>query len=222
VIALAFGIGAIQHAGNPAKYGPAGGLDNYQEAVGAIGLLLLVAGSIIGGTAGTQDVETGVFRDLAATGRSRTALFLSRAAGACAISLPIAALAAGAIGAASIALAGDLAAPGAGALASGTAELLAATAFSTIVAVGVSVLVGSRGPVIGILLGFYLAAQPLLVAIGFLGGVRQAIPSVALDRIGDVPDASIHPAMGVAILTLVAWSVVALGAGAWRTRTHEI
>ena len=35
-------------------------------------------GVIIGATAGGADIETGVYRDLVATGRSRTALFFSR------------------------------------------------------------------------------------------------------------------------------------------------
>ena len=52
-------------------------------------LMALIVGTIIGATAGTQDIESGVFRDLAATGRSRMALFASRVAGAWAVVLPI-------------------------------------------------------------------------------------------------------------------------------------
>jgi uncharacterized membrane protein len=95
-------------------------------------------------------------------------------------------------------------------------------AFSTVVAVGVSALVASRGPVIGILLGFFLAIQPVLVQIGFLGSARQLVPSAALDRIGELPGASVATGLGTAVAVLVAWSAIAVGAGAWRTRSREI
>jgi hypothetical protein len=75
LMAVAFVVMAVQHGGNPARYGPAGGLGNYQDDIGVVALMALVVGTIIGATAGTQDIESGVFRDLAATGRSRMALF---------------------------------------------------------------------------------------------------------------------------------------------------
>ena len=33
VVALAFGVSAIQHAGNPGKYGPAGGAASFKDAI---------------------------------------------------------------------------------------------------------------------------------------------------------------------------------------------
>ena len=220
---IGFTVLVIQHSGNPAKYGPAGGLANYQGAIDFLALMALVVGTIVGATAGTQDIESGVFRDLAATGRSRLALFGSRVTGAWVVALPIAGLAAAFAGTASVVLAGSLAAPGAGALAAGTALALTATAFATAVGVGVSALVGSRGPVIGILLAFFLAVQSILQQLSFLGDGRQLIPSIALNRIGDLPAVSdIHVALGSAIAVVIAWSAAALAAGAWRTRTREI
>ena len=124
-IALVFIVMAVQHGMDPAKYGPAGGLENYREDMSFLGLMALVVGAIVGATAGTQDLESGVFRDLAATGRSRTALFGSRVVGAWAVVVPILALAAGVTGAASVALAGSLAAPSAGAMVAGTAAVMA-------------------------------------------------------------------------------------------------
>jgi ABC-type transport system involved in multi-copper enzyme maturation permease subunit len=223
-MALVFIVMAVQHGVDPARYGPAGGLENYREDMSFLGLMALVVGAIVGATAGTQDLESGVFRDLAATGRSRTALFASRVMGAWAVVLPILALAAGVTGAASVALAGSLAAPSAGALVAGTASVLAAAALGTAMAVGLSVLVGSRGPVIGILLAFYLAIQPLLLAMSLLGTARQLIPEAALNRIGDLPSQAgdLHVALVTAIVVVVAWAAAALGLGAWRTRTREI
>jgi hypothetical protein len=223
LMVVAFVVMAIQHGGNPGTYGPAGGLDNFREDIGVVTLMALIVGTIIGATAGTQDIESGVFRDLAATGRSRVALFASRVAGAWAVVLPILAVTAGLAAAGCVALAGSLAAPGAGAVAAGTAPVLVAGALSAAVAVGVSALVGSRGPVIGIMLAFYLAVQNLLLAMGFLGGARQLVPDAALHRIGDLePTAGVHVGLGAAILVVVGWSAIALALGAWRTTTREI
>jgi ABC-type transport system involved in multi-copper enzyme maturation permease subunit len=222
-MALVFIVMAIQHAGNPAEYGPAGGLQNYENSIGFLGVMALIVGAIIGATSGTQDLESGVLRDLVATGRSRTALFASRAAGACVVVLPIMGLAALLTAAASIVLAGSLPSPDAGDVIAGTLGVLAAGALSTAVAVGLSTLVASRGPVIGILLGLYLAISPLLIAMDFLGSARQAIPQVAVSRIGDLPPAGdVHTALVTAVLVVVTWSAAALGLGAWRTRTREI
>jgi hypothetical protein len=58
-------------------------------------------------------------------------------------------------------------------------------------------LVGSRGPVIGILLAFFLAVEPMLQQLAFLGDGRGVLPSMALKRIGDLPPVSdIHVALG--------------------------
>jgi hypothetical protein len=222
-VAAAFVVMAIQHAGDPAGFGPAGGLEHYRNTIGFVGAMALVVGAIVGGTAGTQDLESGVFRDLAATGRSRTALFASRAAGAWVVVLAIVGLAAAFTGVASVALAGSLAAPSAGALIAGTVGVLVTGALSAAVAVGLSVLVASRGPVIGLQLAFYFAISPLLIGMGFLGSARQAIPEVAVTRIADLPPVSdVHVALITAVVVVVAWSAAALGLGAWRTRTREI
>ena len=221
VMVLGFGVSAIQHAGNPGRYGPAGGADGFREAITILTLLTLVAGAIVGSTAGAQDLESGVFRDLAATGRSRLALFGARVTGAWAVVLPIAAAAVAVAGVASVQLAGTLAAPDTGTLVAGTAAILATAALSSAVAVGLSALVGSRGPVIAIVLAFNLAIAQMLIGISFLGDVRQAIPTVALGRIADAPG-DIHTTLGVAIAVVVAWIAAAFAAGAWRTKTREI
>jgi ABC-type transport system involved in multi-copper enzyme maturation permease subunit len=222
-MAVAFVVMAIQHGGNPAKYGPAGGLGNYKEDIAVVTLMAMIVGTIIGATSGTQDIESGVFRDLAATGRSRMALFASRVAGAWAVVQPILAVTAALVAAGCVALAGSLAAPGAGAILAGTAAVLVAGALSAAVAVGVSALVGSRGPVIGIMLAFYLAVQNLVLAMGFLGGARQVVPDVAIKRIGDLePVVGLDVGLGAAALVVIGWSAIALGLGAWRTKTREI
>lgn len=222
VAAIVYSVTAIQHLSNATKYGPAGGLHNYQGSIAFLGVMTFIVAAIIGSTAGSQDIETGVFRDLAATGRSRVALFGSRITGALAIVLAIVALTAVFTTGMSIALAGTLAAPTAGAILSGTLALVASGMLGCAVAVGLAALVGSRGPVIAMLLAFELAISPLLSSIGFLGVVRQVIPSNALDRIANGPHLSVPMALGTAIVVLLAWAGAAFAAGAWRTRTQEI
>jgi ABC-type transport system involved in multi-copper enzyme maturation permease subunit len=221
VVALAFTVTAIQHASNPAKYGPAGGLGNYRDALEVVIVLTIIAGAIVGSTAGAQDIESGVFRDLAATGRSRIALFGARITGAWGIMIPLAALTAAATGIAAVALAGTTAAPGMTALVEGTAGVLAAGMVSSAVAVGLCALVGTRAPVIAIMLGFSLALAPVITSIGFLGDVRQAMPTVALDHIAHTAK-TLNTTLPVAIAVLVAWVMAAFAAGAWRTQTREI
>jgi hypothetical protein len=219
---IGFAVLIAQHASDPTKHGPAGGLTNYQDAIHFLVSMALVAGAIVGATAGAQDLESGVFRDSAATGRSRVALFAARVPGAWAVLLPIVAAAAAIPAVLSVTLAGSLAAPTAGALAAGTASALAAAALSSAVAVGLAALVGSRGPVIGILLASELAVFNLLMGFTFLGGARKAIPNVALDRIGDAPGQAVAMTLAAAIVVVLGWAAAAFAAGAWKTATREI
>ena len=221
VVALAYTVMAVQHSSNPGKYGPAGGLSNYRDSIEVLLVLATVAGTIVGSTAGAQDIESGVFRDLAATGRSRIALFGARVAGAWGIVLPIVAAAATLAGVLSLALAGSATTPDAGALVEGTAAALAAGAVSSAIAVGLCTLVGSRGPVIGVMLAFNLALAPLLANMSFLGDAREALPTVALGEIAHTP-VTVHTGLALAIAVLGAWIAAALAAGAWRTKTREI
>lgn len=221
-VLLAFGVTALQHAANPAADGPAGGTASYRDAIPTVELLVLIMGSIVGATAGTQDLESGVFRDLAATGRSRAALFGARMTGASAVTLPITALAAATLAGGAFVFADGLATPPAHVVVAGTAALLSAAALSTAAGVGLGALTGSRGPVIGMLLAFFLALQPLLSAITLLGDARALVPAQALDRIGGVSGTSVHPGLGLAIVVVLTWIAATLGAGARRTRRREI
>jgi hypothetical protein len=220
--ALAVVVPAIQHSSDPVKHGPAGGIENYTGTMSVLVLLVIIVGAIVGSTAGSQDLETGVFRDSAATGRSRTALFGARIPGALAIVLPMALIAAAIEGVAGVALSGSLEAPSASIVIGGTAAALAAGVVSVAISVALSALVASRGPVIGIVLAFELAISKLLIGIPALGGVRELIPNASLDRIGNSPQQAFHMGLGVAIAVLLAWTAAAFAAGAWKTKTREI
>ncbi len=219
---LAFGVSAAQHASDPDRHGPAGGLGSFQGAASFLLVMTLVAGAIVGSTSGTQDPESGVFRDLAATGRSRLALYGARLAGALVILVPIALVATGTAALLATALAGDLPAPGGGDIADVALANVVAVTMSAAMAVGLSALAGARGTVIGVMLAFLLAVQPVVIGIPSLGVLRELMPSVAINRIGDLPLEDLQVGLAGAILTVVAWGGTALALGAWRTRTREI
>ncbi len=222
IVAILFAVTGIQHASDPAAHGPAGGVDNYQGAVYLLTMMMLVVGAVIGSTAGAQDIESGVFRDLAATGRSRLALFGARIPGAWAMILPIGALAVGVAAILSIALAGSLGAPSAAVIAAGFASVLAAGALSGAFCVGFAALTGSKAPVIATVLACVLAIFPILGDIGELGDARSALPTNALARIGDQANLDPNTSLGLAIVVVAAWGLAAFAAGAWKTRTREI
>jgi hypothetical protein len=106
-------------------------------------------------------------------------------------------------------------------LVEGTVGALAAGALASAVAVGLCTLVGSRGPVIAIMLAFNLALAPLLANMSFLGDVRKALPTVDLAQIAHTT-ATVHTGLALALTVLGAWIAAAFAAGAWRTKTREI
>ena len=101
------------HAANPAKHGPAGGLENLSGSMDLLSTLSVVAAILVGATLGAGDLGSGVFRELVVTGRSRLALFAARLPAGLALILPfvLAGFAVTAIG--SVVFAGSLGAPGA-------------------------------------------------------------------------------------------------------------
>jgi len=90
---------------------------------------------------------------------------------------------------------------------------------------GVSSLFSSRGTSIGILLGWQLALMPVLIAIGPLGRLRDGLFYAATDRLqpaalldGPPP---VTMSVATAVVVLVAWTVVQLALGSWRTLTRD-
>jgi len=224
LLALAYLVTAIQHGGNPAKYDPAGGLAGFNDSLEFLALMSFIMAAIVGSTAGSQDIDSGVFRDLAATGRSRTALFLARVGGAWVVVGAILAITLAADVAGAFALADGTATPGAGDISQAAAMTFVSGALGAALAVGLAALFGSRGPVIGILIAAHLVFEPQLQNAGFLGDARQAIPASAISRIGDHATQGLDykVALGTAIAVVAAWIAAALAAGAWRTKTREI
>ena len=215
-----FAVLAVLHALDPSGHAGAGGGRHFDDAMGILAMAAPVAGVLVGATAGGADIEAGVFRDLAATGRSRTALFMARLPGAFAVVVPpvLAAVAVSALIAGVVP--GPDAAPTLHAIAGGSAAALVGAMVLCAASVGLAALSGSRGMVIGVVLAFQLGVSPLLGQLGALGDARHAIPSVAVARLdGALTD---EFALATAILVLAAWTAVTVGAGLWRTRTQEI
>lgn len=222
LIALMVIAAAVQHAGSPLEHFPAGGVMAYQDMMFALTLMMLVVGALVGAIAGAQDLESGVFRDLAATGRSRIALFGARIPGACVVVFLIGGLASAAAAIAAFTLADGWPTPHASMVVAATAGVLTTGALSATVSVGLAALTRSKAAVVSTMLAFNLALAPLLSGIGWLGDARQAIPTNALLRIGEGPNQGVEIGLFTAIVVVLAWAAAAFAAGAWRTQAREI
>jgi hypothetical protein len=213
------------HGTEPAKHGPAGGLENFSGSTYLLTQLGVVAAILIGSTAGAGDLRAGVFRELVVTGRSRLALFAARVSAG--LGLAVAAVWAGfavtAVG--SRVLAGSLEAPSMGLLVESAAWLAVVVGLALILALGVASAVGSRGTTIGVVVGWQVVLMPLLLQIRTLGSLRDSLPVAATERLAPSAlfDGSPTVTMSVsgAIAVLAAWTVVPLAAGAWRTSTRD-
>lgn len=240
---LAYTTLVILHANNPDKNGPAGGMENFVGSMEVLTLLSAVAAILIGSTLGTGDLGAGVFRELVVTGRSRFALFAARVPAGLGLLGVIVGGAFAITAIASIVFAGsegpqrEQVAPGAwettlgylapsGSLLLESAGWLAlSTTVAMVLALGVASLVGSRGTSIGILLGWWIVAMPLLETMGVLGSLREGFVGAAIDRIGPaalVPTDPVVPmSLAAAIAVVLAWMAAPLALGAWRTRTRD-
>ncbi len=218
-ILIGYTVLSYLHATNPADHGPAGGTDDLAGALEALMKIGLVAAVIVGATAGAGDAGAGVFRELVVTGRSRLQLFAARIPGGLALLLPLVALAFSIASVASIALAGSDAAPGAELLVRSGAWVAVGAVSAYLLGVGVASALGSRAMAIGLLLGWQLAAAPILLATGKLDGM---LPNAALQQL-EPGDAGRPLSLSVtaALVVLVVWTLVPLAAGAWRTQSAD-
>jgi ABC-type transport system involved in multi-copper enzyme maturation permease subunit len=220
-------IGQAFHWDDPAHNGPAGGLANLRHGLLVISFVGSVAAAILGSTVGTSDLSTGVLRDLIVTGKSRIALFGARVPGMLLFWVPLVLVAYVVAVAFDFAFAGNLPTPGAAVLVKDGLWVLMVTGIAVIASMGIASLIGSRGIAIGVLLGWQLAVTPLVLNISALGVTREILLSAATTRVqpftgdGGGGAGSLHVSLAAAILVLVAWVVVPLLAGGWRTATRD-
>ena len=206
----------LQHAVDPDHADPAGGITNLRSTYEFLAQIGMVAAIMVGVTAGGGDVGAGVFRELVVTGRSRIALFGVRLPGGILFLAPYVLVAAVIASVASVALPSSGQEPGPLLMVeyAGWLGLALLTGFA--IAVGVGSLVSGR-VAIGLLLAWQFILTPLMLGAGKLDPVLVA---AALRRIepGSTDD-SISPS--VALLTIAAWTVIPLFAGAWRTARRD-
>ena len=225
-IAIMFLIIELFHVANAAKYGPAGGTSNFEHALLLMGQLAgMVAAVLVGTSAGTEDLSSGVFRELVATGRPRTQLFFARVPGGLSLLLPLVGAAYTLLVVITVWLARTNPTPSVRQFVeAGLWTWLAATMIFCL-ALGLGSLIGSRAAAISVLLAWLLVVQSILRNISAFGVGREAMPSVALDRIAPVTVGDRHDLIPMssttAVLVIVLWAVVPLAAGWWRTRTRD-
>jgi hypothetical protein len=185
----------------------------FADHFGVVALLTVVAGILAGAAVGTSDETSGVFRELVVTGRSRLDLFAARVPAGLALVL----LAAGA----GFVLVG----PEEETLVKCAAWLALVAATSYALSLGVATVVGTPGQSIAMLLALWLIVTPFVQNVESLAWLRDGLVITGLDRVmprelteGD----PVHTISLVgAIALLLAWTVVPLLAGAWRTLTRD-
>jgi hypothetical protein len=213
------------HAANPDKHGPAGGLENLSGSMDLLSTLSVVTAILVGATLGAGDLGSGVFRELVVTGRSRLALFAARVPAGLGLLLPIVGAGFAITATGSIVFAGSLDAPSTGLLLESAAWLGLVTGLALVLALGVSSAFGSRATTIGIVFGWQIVAMPMLLQIGPLGSLREGLLGAATDRLEPAAlfegGAAVPMSLSAAVLVIVAWTVVPLVAGAWRTCTRD-
>jgi ABC-type transport system involved in multi-copper enzyme maturation permease subunit len=214
-----------------------------------LGFIGSIAAMIIGSSAGTGDLSTGIFRDLVATGRSRWSLFAARIPGALAFWVPLM------TGAYLVTALLDVwfsrhshpTCPGGPAASacqffSGSVPpfsqfvtwylwVMLYTCFVLLVAIGLASLVGSRAITLGVLIPFQLFVAPVLSAVRQLGALREAFYTESIGLIAPNYDPSlgarhafgqvVTSSLAIAWLVLAAWAVILLGAGMWRTVNRD-
>ncbi len=213
------------HLSNSVKYGPAGGLDHFSRWVFVLSQLGSISAVLIGASAGADDLGAGVFRELVATGRSRTALFFARIPAGLAIVWTLLAASFALAATLTVTLAGSATTPSAGLMIESGLWLGLTVALAFLLGLGVASLIGSRAPTIAILFAWVLIVEPLLTHIGALGVARDALLSAAdwkLAPSGLIGDRlRVSMPLGVSLGVLAAWALVSLLVGLRRTQTRD-
>jgi hypothetical protein len=222
--AIPAAIAAILHAVNPAHYGTAGGIENLGHAMLLLNLFGAVAATVVGASAGADDLKAGIFRELVMTGRSRLTLFAARIPGGLAFLLPFVAGGFAIVAAASATAHGPATAPSLGLLGESGVWMLLETSFYFLLGLALGSLTGSRAYSIGALLAWRLILSRILISISSLGAAREIIPDVHLQALAPhavaryLQEATpIRTSLDTSIGVLVLWALVSLGLSAFRS-----
>jgi hypothetical protein len=213
------------HLSNSVKYGPAGGFDRFRRSVFILSQLGSIAAAMIGASVGADDLGSGVFRELVATGRSRAALFLARIPGGLAVVWPLVAVAFTISSIFTVGLAEGLATPSVQLFVESGLWLELTVGLAFLLGLGVGSLVGSRAPTIAILFAWILILEPILIHVTALGVGRDPMLLAATGRLAPTGimrgEMRVPMSLGVSIGVIVAWVLVSLLAGLRRTQTRD-
>ena len=219
------GYQVIEHASNPAQYGPAGGVSHFVRMLDLLGVFMgPVAAVLIGAEAGAGDLAAGVFRDNVLTGRSRFALFLARIPAALAVTFAVTALGFAVGLAVTFGSAGGLPTPSLSLILESAAWLALANGVVCVIAIGLATLTGSRPGTITALIGWELVLSPLLLQANSLGSLRRALLDGVLVFLKPGPPSgapAISMSLALAVVVTVVWLLVLPALGAWRTQTRD-
>lgn len=222
LVVIVGGIIELVHVSDPARFGPAGGLDTFGALSDILAALCAVAGIIVGASAGSMDLGAGVFRSLVVTGRPRISLFLARVPAVLILVLPFLVVADAIVAGGAVGLAGDKPVPGVALMVRGGLWVVLSVSVWSLLALGFSSLVGSRSIAIGVLLACEFIISGILSSLSGLPWLRQAFVGVTLHQI--LPAALQQGSTTIRIETgwqaaivICCWVVGMLGLGAWRT-----
>jgi ABC-type transport system involved in multi-copper enzyme maturation permease subunit len=230
VIVLYFVVLELEHLRTPSQYGPAGGVQNFDHALVLLSIFFGSLMAILVGTeAGTADTASGVFRDLVVTGRPRGWLFAARVPAALIVTLAIGLTSIAVAIAAAVGFAGSggtpIAAPSLSFVLDGVLWVALAESVMCLIALGIGSLTGSRATTLTLLIGWQVIASRLLPRVTAFGNARDLIPNLALGALKPglpLPDnAGLTMNAGLAIVILLGWIAVCIGAGAWRTQSAD-
>ena len=213
------------HAANPAKHGPAGGLENLSGSMDMLSTLSVVAAILVGATlgAGTSAPASSASwssPDARGSPCSRRA-FLPASCSSCRSWVR----ATPSRRRGRSCSPGTSSAPSASLLIGSAAWLGLVASLALVLALGVSSTIGSRGTTIGIVLGWQVVAAPVLLQIKTLGSLREGLAGAATDRLAPAalfegsPTVSIS--IAAAVLVIAMWTIIPLAIGAWRTCTRD-
>ncbi|MCW2955539.1 MAG: hypothetical protein JWO69_408 [Thermoleophilia bacterium] len=230
---LAFGIVGIVTAimlpvtlfANEAEVGSADLV--FEAGIGILMFPAIFVAVLMGATAGSVDYQHGVLRDLVLTGRRRVAVPLRRLAAAATWQFIFAAIAVGVVTLVAVTLApvgGGLDVEEALRLVASLVPLfVAALAFGA----GVALLVGSRGPAIGIFFLFTLVIDTVLLVLPKVGEWWEHVSfAIAFfqtsEWVGGTTSEQYANSNVVGALVLAAWTLVPLALGLVRYQRRDL
>ncbi len=218
----------IVHASNGAEHGPIGDPDNAQGMLNLIGFLAAIVALAVGARIGTQDVASGVFRDLVSTGVSRVRLW--------AVRIPAALLvvvAATVLGTAIVVVVAEVTKSGGrnpfdsgGDLARAVVVTLAYAVIYTLLSLGLGELFGSMAAATVVLFAYLFVLATVFSGVGFNSSSFHFL--VYFDLSNDIgrwwPWADTNArsvSKGIAAAALVVAIAGTTALGAWRTVTRD-